>query len=118
MFNTMADTTTSAVKCQPPVNEERGPGGFLLAMLGGIVPRPHLLRVEEETAGDVTVLTIHLPADDRRFVVGKGGKNIEAIRHLLRAYAGRQGQMIVAKLPDEGPIPEEPNEQSRRQCRS
>lgn len=74
---------------------------YLKVILQGILPRPGALRIDEQVAGDVTVLTIHLPQEDRRYVVGKHGRNIEAVRHLLRAYAGRQGRMIVTKLPDE-----------------
>ncbi len=74
---------------------------YLKDILWGILPRPEALRIQQETAADVTVLTILLPQEDRCFVVGKGGRNIEAVRHLLRAFAGRHGQMVVAKLPDE-----------------
>ena len=85
---------------------------YLTTILRGILPRPESLRVQEETAGDVTVLTIHLPEEDRRFVVGKQGRTIEAVRYLIRAFAGRQGRMIVAKLPDDSPTTEETNERS------
>ena len=74
---------------------------FLSGILRGILPRPDTLRVEQSTAGDVTVLTIHLPQKDRRFVIGKGAKNIAAIRDLLRAYAGRHNHQVVVKLHDE-----------------
>ena len=88
------------------------PAGYLSDILRGILPRPDLLRLEQESAGDVIVLSIHLPKEDRRFVVGKRGRNIEAIRDLVRAYGGRQGRMIVTKLPDEGLMTEETHEQT------
>lgn len=88
------------------------PCDYLDAILRGIVPRPGELRVVQEMAGDVIVLTIHLPQEDRRFVVGKHGRNIEAARCLMRAYAGRHGRMIVTKLPDEGSLSDEKREQS------
>jgi predicted RNA-binding protein YlqC (UPF0109 family) len=65
----------------------------------------------------VTVLTIRLPQEYRRFVVGKRGRNIEAIRDLLRAYAGRHGRTIIAKLPDEGSPTEDTNESHTTICK-
>ena len=82
------------------------PADYLAAILRGILPRPDELVVAEETVGAVTVLTIHLPPEDRRFVVGKRGRNIAAVRDLMRAYGGRRGQTIVTKLPDEDSLPE------------
>ena len=91
------------------------PIDYLATILRGILPNPESLQLEEEIAGHVTVLTIDLPQDDRRFVVGKRGRNIEALRQLLRAYAGLHGRSIVVKLPDEDFISKERNEYSKLQ---
>ncbi len=91
----------------PPITAAQ----YLTSILREILPRPDALRIEQDHAGDVTVLTIHVPYDDRRFVVGKRGRNIEAIRALMRAFAGRRGHMIVAKLPDEAFLSEVPHAQ-------
>ena len=77
------------------------PADYLTVMLRGILPRPEALTIEGDISGGVTVLIIHLPREDRCFVVGKRGRNIAAVRDLLRAYGGRRGQTIVTKLPDE-----------------
>ena len=87
---------------------------YLSTILAGILPRPEVLRIGQEAAGQVLVLTIHLPREDRRYVVGKKGRNIEAIRDLLRAFAGREGRSIVVKLPDDNSISEEDNDKQRR----
>lgn len=86
------------------------PARFLTTILHGILPHPDDLRIEQETAGEVIVLSIYLPKNDRRFVVGKRGRNIEAIRSLLRAYGGRHGITVVTKLSDEGLRTEVTNE--------
>jgi predicted RNA-binding protein YlqC (UPF0109 family) len=90
------------------------PLDYLRAILAGIVPRPSVVRIEEETAGEVTVLTVHLPQEDRRFVVGQRGRNMEAIRHLFRAYAGRHGRSLIVKLSDECSPTEVVNERQDR----
>ena len=77
---------------------------YLAAILQGVLPRPERLRIEQEYAGDVTVLTIHVPLDDRRFVVGRRGRTIEAVRDLLRAYAGRRSMPPSSGYSKEGAI--------------
>ena len=100
----------TAPGCPDPVE-------YLANALSGILPRPDELRIEQEFAGDVTVLTIHVPLEHRRYVVGKRGRTIEAIRALLRAYAGRRGQMIVAKLPYDSRLSEKVDDKAHYQNR-
>ena len=91
---------------------------YLKAILLGILPRPESLQIEQETAGEVLVLIIRVPQEDRRYVVGKKGRNIEAIRDLVRAYGGRQGQSIVIKLSEESIQSEVNDERSERDPRT
>ena len=90
---------------------------YLSQLLWGILPNPQALRVEEETVGAVVVLTIRLAPQYRRFVVGKRGRNMEAIRDLLRAYGGRHGMTIVIKLSEES-IPNKDKDEREEECRN
>ena len=97
-----------------PPGEHPTAYAYLNAILRGILPQPEALQLEQETAGEVLVLTIRVPREDRRYVLGKKGRNIEAIRDLLRAYAGRHGRNIAVKLSDE----EDPSHDARQQPHS
>ena len=77
------------------------PSAYLTTLLGQILPESADLRVEEHVAANVTILTINVPLAARRFVIGRQGRTIEAIRNLLRAYGGLHGLTIIATLNDD-----------------
>ncbi len=73
--------------------EAPGPsaGRDLLALVRLLVERPHQLRVQEVGSEKSPVLVLHLDPEDRGRVIGRRGRTIQALRHLLEARARSQG---------------------------
>jgi predicted RNA-binding protein YlqC (UPF0109 family) len=67
------------------------------------VPDPDAVRVEESEANGVIILSIYAPPVYRPLLIGKRGQNVEAVRTVMRAVAGRLGLTILVNIPDEQP---------------
>jgi len=46
------------------------------------------------------VFTINLPMEERGKVIGKGGRNIKAIRDILNIVARRENKRVFLKIAD------------------
>ena len=61
---------------------------YLLHIVSGLVKDPDLVEVRIEGDGEPVVLAIVAPREQRRFIIGRRGSVIEAIRDILRCWGG------------------------------
>ncbi|WP_221584478.1 RNA-binding protein [Microbacterium sp. G2-8] len=63
----------------------------------GIVDHPDDVRVDESASSRGDVLEVHVAAEDRGRVIGRGGRTAKALRTLISALAdGRRVRVDVA----------------------
>ncbi len=66
-------------------------------LVKGIVDRPDDVRIDSSTSSRGDVLEVHVHADDRGRVIGRGGRTAKALRTLVAALAdGRRVRVDVA----------------------
>ncbi len=71
---------------------------FVVWLIKGIVDNPDKVNAEEfEENGQVNLELVVAPEDMGR-VIGKGGKIIKSIRHLLRVKAVKEGKRVNLNL--------------------
>ncbi len=69
-----------------------------------IVDSPDAVEVVAESRGRTTVIEVAAAETDIGKIIGKGGRNIEAIRVVVRAAGLRQHERIQVELrDDDGP---------------
>jgi predicted RNA-binding protein YlqC (UPF0109 family) len=72
---------------------------LLLFIARGLVDEPDAVRVEEFEEEGVTVLELHVAAEDVGKVIGRSGRTARALRTLVRAGGvgeGRRYQLEIA----------------------
>lgn len=63
----------------------------------GIVDHPDDVRIDSSTSSRGDVLEVHVHADDRGRVIGRGGRTAKALRTLVSALAdGKRVRVDVA----------------------
>ena len=69
----------------------------LTHLVKGIVDHPDDVRILSSTSSRGDVLEVHVHADDRGRVIGRGGRTAKALRTLIGALAdGRRVRVDVA----------------------
>jgi len=56
-----------------------------------LVDNKDAVKVKTTEEGDICVITVTVDPDEVGRVVGRGGKNAQAIRTIIRSLAGKQG---------------------------
>lgn len=75
--------------------------GLVQYVVRGIVAAPDAVRVEEVRGAEGTVLRVHVAAEDRGKVIGRGGRVVRALRTLVRAAATRTGERVHVEIVEE-----------------
>jgi len=71
----------------------------LLAFLAReLVDDPEAVHVDSEERDGALVLRLHVAADDRGKVIGRGGRIVRALRTILRATAVREGRRVLVEI--------------------
>ncbi|WP_203135377.1 RNA-binding protein [Microbacterium sp. JZ31] len=66
-------------------------------LVKGIVDHPDDVRIDSSTSSRGDVLEVHVHADDRGRVIGRGGRTAKALRTLVAALAdGKRVRVDVA----------------------
>lgn len=77
-------------------------GRLVESILRGILPRPDSFTVREELIGEngrgVSVVVVTLPSEQARFCIGRNGGTSDAIRSILKAWSGLNGQAAYLKV--------------------
>lgn len=75
---------------------------LLSYILSKIVTDPETIKITKET-DEVTnelIFNISIPEEERGIIIGKQGKNIQAIRNIISIIARREGQRVRIKILD------------------
>ena len=70
------------------------PRDLLRQVLCHMVDDPSAVRIEGHEAGHIAVFDVHVAYDDMGKVLGRGGANAEAIRHLFGAIYRKYGKRL------------------------
>ena len=74
---------------------------LLQYILSKIVADPETIVITEEVNEfQENVLNVAIPEEERGIVIGKGGKNIQAIRNIISIIAKREGKKVRIKILD------------------
>lgn len=65
-----------------------------------IARKPEEVVVEEEKEGEVIMENIKVAKEDIALVIGKSGRNISAVRELVKVVAGKQNLHVEVKIVD------------------
>lgn len=75
---------------------------LLSYILSKIVTDPDTIKITKEI-DEVTnelIFNISIPEEERGIIIGKQGKNIQAIRNIISIIARREGQRVRIKILD------------------
>jgi len=75
---------------------------LLIYILTKIVTDPQTIKVTQEfdETTQETIFNISIPEEERGIVIGKKGKNIQAIRNIVSIIARREGKRVRIKILD------------------
>ena len=77
---------------------------FIDYLVKQLVDEPEMVIVEETTIDDQTIgLTLKVADNDIGKVIGKKGKNIQALRTLLNAVGAKGGHRATLEILDKDP---------------
>lgn len=71
---------------------------FLEKLLKNIVTKPDEVTVAEEVQEDWYRFSVKVASEDMGLVIGKSGKNISAIRTVLRIKAIQENKQVYVEL--------------------
>ena len=55
-------------------------------LVKSLVEDSEMIKAQELKEDDITIIEVMVPEADMKYVIGKGGKNIHALRTLFYAY--------------------------------
>jgi predicted RNA-binding protein YlqC (UPF0109 family) len=75
---------------------------LLSYILNKIVKDPDTITITKETdeLTNELIFNISVPEEERGIIIGKQGKNIQAIRNIISIIARREGQRVRIKILD------------------
>ena len=75
---------------------------LLSYILNKIVKDPETITITKETdeLTNELIFNISVPEEERGIIIGKQGKNIQAIRNIISIIARREGQRVRIKILD------------------
>lgn len=73
--------------------------GLVEYLVGSVIERPDLMEIEEEFRAGTRTFTVTVGQEDVGKLIGKGGRVISAIRHVVSSVAQRQKEKAYVKVP-------------------
>ena len=70
-------------------------------MAKALVDNPDQLDVSEIAGSDTLVIELRSSREDIGKIIGKKGRNVQAMRTLLNAAAGKLGKRVVLEIIDQ-----------------
>ena len=71
---------------------------LLVEMAKALVDNPELVKVNVLKGGSTIVLELSVAKEDLGKVIGKQGRNAQAVRTLLSGAAGKLGKCVVMEI--------------------
>lgn len=71
-------------------------------LVKAIVNRPEEVRITEVKGEQVTILEVKVAKEDLGCVIGRGGKNAMALRHILGVVSGKSRRHYLLDIVDVG----------------
>jgi len=78
---------------------------FVERIITALVEHPDKVQVNEFKGQATTIIEVDVDPSDRRFVIGKHGRNIDAIRHLVTCVAIARKQRVRLHLTEDDSQP-------------
>ncbi|HLD03827.1 MAG TPA: KH domain-containing protein [Candidatus Dojkabacteria bacterium] len=69
-------------------------------ILINIIKDPETVKINKEENGQDVVLNVTVPKEERGVVIGKIGRNINAIRNLVSIIARRENKKVFIRIVD------------------
>jgi len=66
-----------------------------------LVDDPESVRIEETPGSTMTILSVRVAPGQAGQVIGKHGRNIDALRTLLQSYSGKVNRRVILEFKDE-----------------
>lgn len=81
---------------------------LLTWVVQNLVSKPEKVEITEKTENDFTIYTISVAPEDMGKIIGKEGRIIKSLRHLIRIPAIKQKKKVtIALLEQDGFYPPE-----------
>ncbi len=71
---------------------------LLTFIVSGLVDNPDEVLIAERRRGDLTILEMAVAGEDQGRIIGKNGKNINAIRQIMSAAALSRGGRLTLNI--------------------
>ncbi len=73
---------------------------FLIFILSHIVDQPDKIIIDQEERDGKIIFAVQVAGPDVGKVVGRKGRNADALRTLLKAVAAKEGKRVVLDIAD------------------
>lgn len=73
---------------------------LLKSILQALMDNPQNLEIKEINTSFYTILEVHVPKEERAFIIGKNGKTINAIRQIVSIAAAQQKKYVLISVVD------------------
>ena len=71
---------------------------LLFFIVSGLVENPEKVLIAERRRGDLTILEMAVADEDQGRIIGKSGRNINAVRQVLSAAAQSRGGRLTLNV--------------------
>lgn len=71
---------------------------LLTFIVSGLVDNPHEVLIAERRRGDLIILEMAVAGEDQGRIIGKNGRNINAIRQIMGAAALSRGGRLTLNV--------------------
>ena len=71
---------------------------LLIFLARSLVDNPDKVVVEEKDDGQVVIFKLHVADEDMGKVIGKQGRNAQAIRMLMKAAASKENKKVIVDV--------------------
>ena len=71
---------------------------LLTFLAGSLVDNPDKIVIEEKEDGQTVIFKLHVADEDMGKVIGKQGRNAQAIRLLMKAAASKENKKVIVDV--------------------
>lgn len=71
---------------------------LLMYLVTSLVDNPELVKISEKEADNTTVFEVKVGPDDMGKIIGKQGKNAQAVRTIMKAASSKENKRVVVDI--------------------